>query len=274
MSTMPIITVVGGMPKACKWLADVIKRTKVYLSRADCIEKWVAPLVCSALREGVHPCTEAELVQYKSEIDSASSKIFSNLNVCIGFYGISSREAYTQPSADGKQIFFQCSWAAVADNGWALTGDGISCSSTQYNRFVAVGVVKLLHELSHCMTPEILQFHYKLQELRSVPEPFRMMRIPTKLGYKYLQDGSRETASLGGLGFETERILTGVGSVQAHFTALWEIESVNLYKLSSDIVQGRENQTLQELELLDEEEWVNKVSGAADRNTLVISQTF
>lgn len=94
-----------------------------------------------------------------------------------------------------------------------------------------------------------------------------MMRMPTKLGYKYLQDGSRETVSLGGLGFETERILTGVGSVQAHFTALWDIESVYLYKLNSDSVQEKGQQSLQELELLDEEEWVNKVSGAADRNT-------
>jgi hypothetical protein len=150
----------------------------------------------------------------------------------VRFAGIDSSKDFAQASADGTTVFFQAGWAAVADKA-RLVEDYTEQHSTSYHRHVGLGVIKLIHELFHCMTPKILQLDYELQVLRKVSEPVRLSVTPEKIGFKYATAANGKTKPSGDMGFEAEKLLSGLGRYYAEFGVGWEIDGIVMHKVSS-----------------------------------------
>lgn len=151
--------------------------------------------------------------------------MFDNLEVLVSFNGISGPGSFAQAATDGSQIFVQASWAAVAD-ALRIRAARDNYFTTHYDYQLAVGVLQILHELAHCFLPAILMLDYRLQIVRNVPEPIKLHAIPVKMGSEFSEETGK---TKGGVGFELEVILTGVGRVYPEFSNYWEISGIHTF---------------------------------------------
>jgi hypothetical protein len=213
-----------------RWIAKVVYRTEQYLNILDeaSMQNIFVRDVISKLLEQVliaQQIPQEDINSHRSAILSKANS-FMPCNIALSVSGVNKVDDFAQADPLGNTIYFQGGWVAEAERSFDES------SSEDYQRHLALGVIKLIHEFAHCLTSKILTAVYDMQLTTfSSSRPVKaLVATPPSVGRMFVKKGKPRQ---GDMGFAVEEIILRGYRVYAEFNddgTMWALKKLFAYK--------------------------------------------
>lgn len=203
------------------WLVETVQRANIALRHESFVVK-IATLIETVLTETgaiPHP-------QITKEALLAHAKLIHNIEAKVEVGGTSNITDLAQATPAYGLISLQGGWVVQAERSKHI-------DMAEYKRHVTLGVIKLLHEYAHLLTPAILSYDFDIRYKKG-RTAVMLKATPPKIGFNFSHNG---TTNKGDMGFLLEELLSG--ALRARYYPQFDDEvaygllSINMVQYSS-----------------------------------------
>lgn len=209
-----------------------VKRAETYCNSVD-FSTIISKMVKEALK--INSEEKVNINEYDSTICQFVSKCTaeSELTVVVGTNTISD---LAQCAPGSKTVYVNSAWLSFIQRIFEMG----HAESKKYRVHLALLIVKLLHEVFHSFTPNILECEYKIRRNEHAKDPtiptYATEQTPLRMGYKTVAKGQTKR---GDMGFYGEELLSGEASVRFYHAKIksgipWDFDSLCLISFDAE----------------------------------------